>query len=173
MSTDFSCHLIGIVILYDIYCLMLLGNGISQILRSPRSPDEWDVTLISRLANFAPAVGLRPRRSECDSQDDSGFHFLPLASARKQLACDCLYFNAFEAGPAQTYGGSRECAWSRLHPRGIRGRGGTSRRSKSRAKCPSQRKGNLGQACLCGGWRGRNAFRRDLACLDAVNSIVK
>ena len=93
-SGDFIRHILSDV----------MGNGISQILRSPRSPDEWDVTLISRLANFAPAVGLRPRGSECDFQDDSEFHFLLLASARKQLACDCLYFNAFEAGPAKTYG---------------------------------------------------------------------
>ncbi len=63
------------------------------ILRSPRSPDEWDAYFDLRWRILRQPWG-QPRGSECDSLDDSAFHLLLLDSARKPLACGRLHFNA-------------------------------------------------------------------------------
>jgi len=63
------------------------------ILRGRKSPDEWEATSISA-GEFCASRGISRAVSECDSLDDSAFHFLLLDSARKPLACGRLHFNA-------------------------------------------------------------------------------
>ena len=63
------------------------------ILRSPKSPDEWDAYFDLRWRILRRPWG-QPRGSECDSLDDSAFHLFLLDSARKPLACGRLHFNA-------------------------------------------------------------------------------
>src|SRR5438067_12400183 len=63
------------------------------ILRSPKSPDEWDAYFDLRWRILREPRG-QPRGSERDSMDDSAFHLFLLDSARKPLACGRLHFNA-------------------------------------------------------------------------------
>ena len=63
------------------------------ILRSPKSPDEWD-TYFDLRWRILRRPWHQPRGSERDSTDDSAFHLLLLDSARKPLACGRLHFNA-------------------------------------------------------------------------------
>jgi len=63
------------------------------ILRSPKSPDEWDAYFHLRWRILREPWG-KPRGSERDSVDDSAFHLLLLDRASKALACGRLRFNA-------------------------------------------------------------------------------
>src|SRR6266446_5642175 len=63
------------------------------ILRSRKSPDEWDAYFDLRWRNLR-RLWDQPRGSEHDSMDDSTFHLFLLDSARKPLACGRLHFNA-------------------------------------------------------------------------------
>ena len=63
------------------------------ILRSPKSPDEWDACFDLRWRILRQPWG-QPRGSARDSMDDSAVHLLLLDSARKPLACGRLHFNA-------------------------------------------------------------------------------
>ncbi len=63
------------------------------ILRSPKSPSEWDAYFELRWRILRQPWG-QPRGSERDSEDDSAFHLLLLDLASKALACGRLHFNA-------------------------------------------------------------------------------
>ena len=63
------------------------------ILRSPKSPEEWDAYFDLRWRILREPWG-QPRGSEHDSIDDSAFHLFLLDSGRKPLACGCLHFYA-------------------------------------------------------------------------------
>ncbi len=68
------------------------------ILRSPKSPGEWDAYFDLRWRILREPWG-QPRGSERDSMDDSAFHLLLMDAAGKALACGRLHLTAL--GKAQ------------------------------------------------------------------------
>ena len=65
------------------------------ILRSPKSPDEWDAYFDLRW-RFLRKPWDQRHSSERDSVDDPAFHLLLLDRASKALACGRLHLNAWD-----------------------------------------------------------------------------
>jgi len=145
------------------------------ILRSPNSPGEWDAYFDLRWRILRQPWG-QPRGSERDSMDDSAFHLLLLDRARKALACGRLHFNAPDEVQVRFMAVDQD----------MRGRGYGSRilegleaeaALRGAQKIVLNARDNVTEFYAKHGYavvgEAENAFRRDPACADGENSVVR